>query len=420
MNRRPLVCADPLLHGMLTAILLSVSFVAAGATLRVSSDFESGSARVLTLDEAAQTITITPAGELARGMPNWWYLRVDGVDPARPLTLQVVARDVTTPGDNGVSRRLNPLWTFPTRAAISADGKTWTQTEPGRQSGNQFTYQVQTASTTVWLAWGPPFTPQDAAAFTERMAHAHGFAHAFTLTQSREGRSVPGLRISEGDLPAARRPAIWITGRQHAWECGGSWVGVGLAEWLAGDDEAAAWLRRNAEVFLVPLMDVDHVASGDGGKHALPQDHNRDWSATPHWPEVAAVQQQILARASEGRLAIFLDSHNPSPGATQQTFYVQYPPYVSESAAAAQERFLARVRTEFGEIRLLDGKPSVPAHLPIWERISAPWVVQHGNPQTVSLTVETPWNIPQGTPAGYREVGRKLGLALTGYLRESR
>jgi hypothetical protein len=420
MSRRSPFCVAPLSHGLLTAALLAGSFVAAGATLRVSSDFESGSARVLALDETAQTITITPAGDPARGMPSWWYLRVDGVDPTRPLTLQVVAREVTTPGDSGISRRLNPLWTFPTRAAISTDGKTWTQTEPGRQSGNLFTYQLQTAPATVWLAWGPPFTPADASAFTARMADAHGFAQAFTLAQSREGRPVPGLRISEGDLPASRRPAIWLTGRQHAWECGGSWVGVGLAEWLAGNDAAAEWLRRNAEIFIVPLMDVDHVASGDGGKHALPQDHNRDWSATPHWPEVAAVQQQILARAKEGRMAIFLDSHNPSPGATQQTFYVQYPPYVGEIAATAQERFLAHARAEFGEIRLLDGNPSVPAHLPIWEHISTPWVVQHGNPHTVSLTVETPWNTPQGTPTGYREVGRKLGLAIARYLREPR
>jgi hypothetical protein len=416
----PMACASFFPRSALTAALLAGSLASAGAALRVTSDFPSGSARVLALDEAAQTATITPAGEMTRGMPNWWYLRVDGIDPTRPFTLQVTAREVTTPGDSGVNRRLNPGWTFPSQAAVSVDGKTWTQTEPGRQDGNQCIYQVQTASTTVWLAWGPPFTPGDAAEFCTGMARAHGFAQAFTLAQSREGRAVPGLRISEEDRPSTPRPVIWITGRQHAWECGGSWVGIGLAEWLAGDDEAATWLRRNAEVFLVPLMDVDHVASGDGGKHALPQDHNRDWSDAPHWPEVAAVQQQILARAGEGRLAVFLDLHNPSPGAAEQTFYIHSPPYVSEPAAAAQERFLAHARAEFGGIRLLDGNPSKPEHLPIWERISTSWVVRHGNPQTVSLTVETPWNTPKGTPAGYREVGRKLGLTLARYLREPR
>jgi hypothetical protein len=399
-------------------IFLSLGVLRLGAELSVSTDFSSGSARVLALDAATQTVRITPAGDPARGMPNWWYLRVDGIDPARPLVLEVVAREVTTPSDNEVPRPLNPLWTLPKRAAVSTDGKIWAQTTPGEPGPRQATYRIPTPPATLWLAWGPPFTPEDAAAFAERTAQAHPSARAFTLARSREGRAVPGLHIREGDKPSAQRPVIWITGRQHAWECGGSWIGVGLAEWLVGDDEQAIWLRRNAEVFLVPLMDVDHVATGDGGKHALPQDHNRDWTDAPHWPEVAAAQKEILARAQEGRLAVYLDLHNPSPGATLQSFYVQYPPYVGAPAAAAQERFLTQARMEFGEIRLIDGKPSVPEHLPIWKRISVPWAILHGNPETVSLTVESPWNTPQSTPAGYRETGSKLGRALSRYLHE--
>lgn len=399
-------------------IFLCLGALRLGAELSVSTDFPSGSARVLALDAATQTVRITPAGDPARGMPNWWYLRLDGIDPAKPVILEVVARDFTAPGDNGVVRALHPLWTLPKQAAVSTDGKVWVQTPPGEPGTRQATYRIPAPPGTLWLAWGPPFTPEDAAGLIEGIARSLPAARAFTLARSREGRAVPGLHVREGDKPSAQRPAIWITGRQHAWECGGSWIGMGLAEWLAGDDEQAGWLRRNAEVFLVPLMDVDHVATGDGGKHALPQDHNRDWTDTPHWPEVAAVQKEILVRAQEGRLAVYLDLHNPSPGATLQTFYVQYPPYVGEPAAAAQERFLAHARHQFGGIRLLDGKPSVPEHLPIWERISVPWVFRHGNPTTVSLTVETPWNTPQSTPAGYRESGRKLGLALARYLQE--
>lgn len=399
-------------------IFLFLGTLRLGAELSVSTDFSSGSARVLALDAETQTVRITPAGDPARGMPNWWYLRVDGIDSAKPLVLEVAARDVTTPGDNEVPRHLNPAWTFPKQAAVSPDGKAWTQTPPGTPAGRQITYRISATTPTLWLAWGPPFTPEDAATWVAQTAQAHPSARAFTLARSREGRAVPGLHIREGDKPSAQRPAIWITGRQHAWECGGSWIGVGLAEWLEGDDEQAIWLRRNAEVFLVPLMDVDHVATGDGGKHALPQDHNRDWTDAPHWPEVAAVQREVLARAQEGRMAVYLDLHNPSPGATVPTFYVQYPPYCGEPAAAAQERFLAHARHHFGEIRLLDGKPSRPEHLPIWKRISTSWVIEHGNPETISLTVETPWNTPQSTPAGYRETGRKLGLALARYLPE--
>ena len=117
-------------------------------------------------------------------------------------------------------------------------------------------------------------------------------------------------------------------------------------------------------------------------------------------------------------MSVFLDSHNPGPGPAQ-TFYVQYPPYLGAPATALQEKFLAHARAAFGEIRLLNGNPSKPEQLPIWERISTSWVIQHGNLQTIAFTVETPWNTPQGTPEGYRDVGRKLGIATEKFLREN-
>jgi murein tripeptide amidase MpaA len=81
--------------------------------------------------------------------------------------------------------------------------------------------------------------------------------------------------VSEAASPA---PAgIWIQARQHAWESGSGWVARGLVEWLLGEDADASWLRLHAELFVVPIMDVDNAATGNGGKEADPRDHNRDW-----------------------------------------------------------------------------------------------------------------------------------------------
>lgn len=396
-------------RGLFGAIIFCAFGSQLAAALTVSTDFESGSARVLSVDAESQTVRIMPAGDLKRGMPNWWFLRVAGLDTNKPLTLEVVARDVEVPLAVGKTAPLNPGWTLPTCAAISTDGTTWTQTERGERNGNSSVYRVKSDSPTVWLAWGPPFTPQDASTFVERMAHDHPFAKEFTLAKSLEGRPVPGLVISEGDKPASGRPVVWVLGRQHAFEIGGSWVTVGFAEWLGGNDEAAKWLRQNADVNFVPIMDVDHVATGDGGKHALPQDHNRDWSDTPHWPEVAAAQKRILAAAKEGRMSVFLDVHDPSSTSTLPTFYRDYPPYISEQGAAREDRFMSLARETFGEIKVIDGKPSKPEDLPVWHCISTPWALEHGNPETISFTVEIPWNTPTSTPEGYGVVGKKLG-----------
>ncbi len=391
------------------------------ASLTVSTDFESGSAKVLSLDETTQTVRITPAGDVNRGMPNWWFLRVDGLDSSKPLTLEIAARKVSLPSDSSAGGNPSPMnaaWIFPARAAISMDGTNWSQTSPGKRQGDSCTYRITVHSSVLWLAWGPPFTPKNAVDLVGELAQTHPFVKSFTLGKSLEGREVPGLEISEGDKPALQRPAIFITGRQHAWEVGGSWVAAGIAEWAIGDSEQAKWLRRNADIFIVPLLDVDHVATGDGGKLARPQDHNRDWSDAPHWPEVAAAQKRLLQLAKENRLALFLDLHNPGHGAKLEDFYVQHPPEVSASIAELTEQFLGIARTEFGNIDLTDEKPPNPQVVHIWRRISAPWVTEHGNTNTVSLTAETPWNNPQGTTTGYREVGRKLGLIVTQYLQQ--
>ena len=103
--------------------ILFAGILRAGAAFQVGSDFEGGSARVLELNPDTQTIRITPAGDVKRGMPNWWYLRLDGVDTNKPIALEVVALEVTMPlQTEKTATPLNPGWTLPTCAAISTNG----------------------------------------------------------------------------------------------------------------------------------------------------------------------------------------------------------------------------------------------------------------------------------------------------------
>lgn len=401
------------------SFLLTLSFlVSTGQPLKVSSDFESGSARILSIHQQTQTITITPAGDAKRGMPNWWYVRIDGIDTNLPLVVEVEAREDLIPDElTGIGKKTSPAFTWPSRAALSTDRNTWDQTEEGSKINNRMVYRIKPRGKTLWLAWGPPFTPTDALNFVNKTTRDQKFVKAFTLAMSREGRPVPALQIAEGSKPLHQRPAIWISARHHAWECGGSWVGVGIVTWLVGDDPQARWLRNHAEVFVVPLLDVDHVATGDGGKHAQPQDHNLDWSNQPHWPEVAATQKQILALATEGRMNLFLDLHNPAPGNKQQTAYVIEKAYMPEKADARKLRFVDLMTNEFGVLKQNPARP--PAENPmLFHRVSVPWVLEHANSNTIAFCIETPWNTPESHPEGYKLVGKKLGIVIAKLLAE--
>jgi hypothetical protein len=229
------------------------------------------------------------------------------------------------------------------------------------------------------------------------------------------------LHIRAGEQAAGHRSGVWIEARQHAWESGASWVCRGVAEWVVSDDEAARWLREHAEIYIVPIMDVDHVATGDGGKEALPQDHNRDWSDAPHWPEVAAAQQRLAGLASERRLDVFLDLHDPGPSDLGSYFYTGEDTLLTEVGKQQRERFLALARERLRGPIPYDPKTraSGATYHPLWRQISNNWVMAHAHPHTLALCLETAWNTPASTSEGYLTTGRQLAATVAAYLRDS-
>ena len=52
-----------------------------------------------------------------------------------------------------------------------------------------------------------------------------------------------------------------------------------------------------------------------------------------------------------------------------------------------------------------------------WKKISKNWVSLNTRDHVVAVTLETAWNTPHSTTAGYQQVGRELGLAVERYFR---
>lgn len=389
------------------------------AELRISTDFDGGSATIDAIDSAKREIQIRPGGNPARGWVCWWFVRIDGLGAGESATLVLRGSERST-RNNGqdTGKPLSQDWAMPIAAAVSDDGKTWRQTGLGTRETDRISYPLEGTGGPLWVAWGPPFTPRETEALIDEAAKSRpDLVHPFTLAETREGRPVRALKIIAEGGPA-KKPAIWIHARQHAWESGSSWVARGLVEWLLGDSAEAKVLRETAEVIVVPIMDVDRVVTGDGGKEADPHDHNRDWFETPHYPEVAAAQARMKAYVAEGRLAVVLDLHNPAPRDLRPFFFVGPPELLSETARANRERFLNLAASYLTGPLALDSKARVTGanYHPLWRRISGQWVNDHGNEHTLAACLETSWNTRHSTTDGYRTVGRQLGEALAAYL----
>ena len=403
---------------ILTACFAFLTVGAAAADLRVSTDFEGGSAKVVSIDQAARVIHFMPDGNPQRGWPCWWYLRVDGVAKGESVALDLAASDRPT-RNNGqdTGKPLASSWAMPARATYSTDGKTWQHTAPGKREGARIRYEVIGTGGPLWVAWGPPFTPRDTDALLAEAEKKLTGAKSFELARTREGRPVRGLRVSEATAP--RPPGIWVQARQHAWESGSCWVARGFTEWVVSDDADARWLRSQAEIFIVPIMDVDNAATGNGGKEAAPRDHNRDWDDNPVYPEVAAAQQRLRALAKANRFDVFLDLHNPGPGESRPYFFFGPSEFMAEAGRVSQTNFLVAAKRRITAPLVLDEKPHItgPSYHPLWKQMSAQWATANGNPHTLATCLETVWDTPHSTTDGYRMVGRQLGLATGDFLR---
>ncbi len=404
-------------HRELLVAACSLLLIVAGANadesmheLKVSTSFPGGSATVESIDSDAGVIHIHPAVHPGQGWPCWWYLRIDGLKKGQALTLKVSKN--TKPFR--AKRILSADWAQPIQAAISTDNVTWTQTPGHRKEGGVAVYEFETTAKTIWLAWGPPFLPSHAEALLKKIARSLPDSERFELARTRGDRAVHGIRIGSGSY------GVWVQTRQHAWEAGSSWVGRGFIEWTASDDPAAIALRKTATIHFVPIMDIDNVAVGAGGKDAIPRDHNRDWSDKPVYPEVAAAQAKIQKFDGANRFDFFLDLHNPGPNEKRPYFFG---PMNLDKLPSIQQRnharWLAISRELISDPLPLASDYKFATYVKTEEernRMSSNWVRNHTSDHVLSTTLETVWNTPQSTQQGYQAVGRQLAQSVARYL----
>jgi len=392
---------------------------AADLPLQVSSDFRGGSAKVLGIDPVHNTVQITPAGDPKRGWPCWWYFRLDGVDTNKPLMLEVAANQgVVQTGTPGKTRKLPADYSLPEYAAFSTDGTNWEHTARGERHGDRSLYRINAATSTVWLAWGPPFTLKDAGQLIQKACGLCPCAKSFVLARTRGGRPVPGVRLSQSGAADGPRYTVWIQARQHAWESGSSWVARGFVEWLVSNAPAAASLRGKADLVVIPIMDVDSVEEGQGGKEQIPHDQDEDWHPEPYFPEVAAGMKSLSALAKANRLDLLLDLHNPGYSARDIDFYIAPTPLLPPERVANEQNFFNLVKEQMtGEIKFnWRIGPDSDTYDPVMNKCVDAWVAAQSQPHVVSLTMEIPWNLSASTASGYVIAGEQLGRSIDLYL----
>ena len=278
--------------------------------------FPGGNIRVLGHDGS----TVRLSTDLRDTTPYWFYWRFRAVFPGAGTWR--FAFDGPAVGTRGpaVRREGEREWRWLTETTHEPDREfSWTAAGPE----------------TVEFCQCVPYLPEDFAAFAAALAD-NPRVSVGELCRSRKGRSVPVVRIREGDPETT----VLLTCRHHAQEAMASYALEVALRSFASDEPWARDFRRRAEIVAVPFVDRDGVEDGDQGKNRAPHDPNRDHGAPEGvyvYPECAAIDRLIDTL----RPAVVLDLHCPwlRGGPTNEHSYLVG--INDERTHPAMERFAA-------------------------------------------------------------------------------
>lgn len=244
-------------------------------TFSISSDFDSGNIRVVSIDTDAADLEIV-ADHLS-DFYQWFHFRVDGAK-GRELTLRIV---------NCAGAAYPDGWPG-YKARVSTDGETWTQTDTSYADG-VLSIRVTPDADALSVAYFAPYSSERHAALIERMAAQPGVTRTL-LGTTLDGRPLESLSVGTGEKQ------VWFYARQHPGESMAEWWMEGALEKLTDPEDAdAALLRARATIHCVPNMNPDGSARGHLRTNAVGVNLNREWHAPTldKSPEVLAVRNAM-------------------------------------------------------------------------------------------------------------------------------
>src|SRR5690606_5885996 len=166
-------------------------------TLSISSAFDGGNIRVVTID--GSRIDLEIAKDHQSDFYQWFFFRLTGAG-GKPVELRIL----------NCAGSAYPLGWEGYNACMSSDRDYWERVESHYADGI-LTIKVTPASNSVWFAYFAPYTMERHHDFVASVA-AHPNAAYRSLGQSLDGQEIDYFQIGEGPLQ------VWLYARQHPGE----------------------------------------------------------------------------------------------------------------------------------------------------------------------------------------------------------
>ncbi len=256
----------------LCGLILAICTGAAGATVSLDIDFDSGS-----LDLAATTIsssgnTINLVGRdnyYGGGQWRWFYFRASGIDGKTPLF------NISDDFAGGA-------YTLPYHAmCYSYDNETWYEFDNNYLTSSSWRFQNDSPFTQdeVYVAYSFPY-PYSRTADKVAQWKLNPYVSPtissnadLVIGQSPGGvddlgrtiapRDMWAFKITDDSVSSSGKTKIVLDASMHAGEVLSNWTLEGTVEFLISDDPRAIELRKHAEFFVYPQINPDGRYAGN-------------------------------------------------------------------------------------------------------------------------------------------------------------
>ena len=112
----------------------------------------------------------------------------------------------------------------------------------------------------TYVGFYPRYNYEQYLAFVDSLNASSGILKKWEEGRSLQGRKIYAVKIT--DEAKGERVPILITGRNHPYETGGSYILEEMIRFLSGPEESVGLLRKEFAFYFVPMMNPDGVALG--------------------------------------------------------------------------------------------------------------------------------------------------------------
>jgi murein tripeptide amidase MpaA len=262
--------------------------------MEIDATFDGGSILVLDEEEAGGggEVPLELRADNATDLRQWFCFRVSG-EPGERQAFRI---------ENAGAAEYPAGWED-YRVCASYDGEDWFRV-PTRYDGGVLSFRHTPVRRSLTYACFAPYPYSRHRRLIGRAARSR-IARVEVLGHSVQGRPISAITFGQRSASSLR---VWMIARQHPGETMAEWCAEGIVHRLLDErDPVSAALREDAEITVVPCVNLDGGVLGNHRTNAAGRDLNRSWDAPDpvQSPEVLAIRSAILESGAD----MFLDIH---------------------------------------------------------------------------------------------------------------